>query len=225
MRFLRLLAVLTAFTLCLATPAEASAKPHVGFTFKTSGITVGSSAWFRYGSARLPAHTVLYLERFRGGRWGHVRKLRGHSGTGAISAAKVGKFRYRIEAVRKSRSVAVSAIRTLTVKRKAMPSVYRGRWSGKIDQTGVNPYTAELSLVSGRIGDRVGTSHYPELNCSGYLTLRTVTAKKIVVSETITDNRARCFDDDLNLAYQADDTIDYSFTMGSYVGVGSLARD
>lgn len=52
-----------------------------------------------------------------------------------------------------------------------------GRWRGLVHQSNVRDYHVELTLKEGAaLGDRAGAVNYPELDCSGTLTLEPVTA-------------------------------------------------
>lgn len=74
---------------------------------------------------------------------------------------------------------------------------FSGTWRGKVHQdTGtVHDYTTTFSLRAGAVGDVVGEISYPELDCSGSLTLTAAWSDEIWVDELITQGTARCLDE------------------------------
>src|SRR5579859_1143250 len=111
----------SALALGQATPAiaagsgAASAKPRVSFSFKDNRIRTTQRPSIRYTSANLPAGTSLALQRQFGTAhvWKNVILLKGRSGTASVPKVQMGRYRYRIRAYRKGRTVLLSATKLL----------------------------------------------------------------------------------------------------------------
>ncbi|HUP61239.1 MAG TPA: peptidylprolyl isomerase [Thermoanaerobaculia bacterium] len=64
-----------------------------------------------------------------------------------------------------------------------------GHWRGNVKQFLAPRYSVVLSLAHGKIGTYVGTIEYPEVNCSGDLTLLDAAPGQVRISEIITSGR------------------------------------
>ncbi|HEV2781324.1 MAG TPA: hypothetical protein VGX25_18225 [Actinophytocola sp.] len=88
-------------------------------------------------------------------------------------------------------------------------------------------YHARLTLRDGAIGDTVGSSFYPGLECSGPLTLIESAADKLVVREKIdSEPKHPCVDEVTITLTLSGDTLLYSFTdPGTGTGTATLFRE
>jgi hypothetical protein len=117
----RLLVALGAVLACLigiaapAIAAPAKAHPSATFTFKSARVTANAQPTVVYSSAHLPAGSVLYLQRDFGTKhvFKNVKKLAGHAGSVAAPGVAMGRYTYRVVAVRSKKDVAVSSTRFL----------------------------------------------------------------------------------------------------------------
>lgn len=64
-----------------------------------------------------------------------------------------------------------------------------GQWRGNVKQFLAPRYSVVLSLAHGKIGTYVGSIEYPEVNCSGDLTLLDTAPGQVRISEVITSGR------------------------------------
>jgi hypothetical protein len=80
----------------------------------------------------------------------------------------------------------VTATAILAKASNAALSQYIGVWRGVILPERASPYSIIFRFNAGHVGDRFGTSYYPELGCGGILTLLSVTATSLMVQEQIT---------------------------------------
>ncbi len=116
-------ATAAALVLGAALPAAASgpaagmadARPKVSFTFKFNRIRTSTKPVLRYSSAHLPWGTKLELQRTFGTAqvWRDVTALRGHFGTAKAPKVQLGRYRYRIKAYKKGRTVVFSQAKLL----------------------------------------------------------------------------------------------------------------
>lgn len=73
------------------------------------------------------------------------------------------------------------------------PGWFQGEWQGGVYQGNTNQqYSAELLINDTKIGNVVGTSHYPELNCGGRLTLQSIVGNRARFLETVTYGAPPC---------------------------------
>lgn len=112
-----LLAVIAASALALgqaapagASPTSASAKPRVSFKFVSNRIGSTQHPVIKYTSAHLPAGTKLELQRQFGTAhvWKNVIALKGSSGKATAPKVQMGRYRYRIRAYRRTKTVVFS---------------------------------------------------------------------------------------------------------------------
>lgn len=69
---------------------------------------------------------------------------------------------------------------------RAIPQGFVGDWSGVVNRGDDLTYRLNLSIESGIVGEKVGTSYYPNENCRGDLELDLVSDNSIVLHEDIT---------------------------------------
>lgn len=87
---------------------------------------------------------------------------------------------------------------------------FQGDWEGGVYQGNINAsYHAELLINDGAVGTIVGTSHYPELNCGGYLTLQSMSANRATFLETVTYGMSSCVNAIVTLDYVSTGTVLY----------------
>ncbi len=112
-----LLAVVTVSALAIgqaapavAGPVAANAKPRVSFSFQNNRINSSQHPVVRYSSAHLPSGTKLELQRQFGTArvWKDVIALKGTSGRATAPRVQMGKYRYRIKAYRRGKTVVFS---------------------------------------------------------------------------------------------------------------------
>jgi serine/threonine protein kinase len=104
-----------------------------------------------------------------------------------------------------------------------VPAAFVGTWRGSIDQQGyANPYPVIVTITKGRLGEIVGHSSYPTLECSSSLTLNSASADRLIVQEQVTTGRINCTNTVITLNRNAGGTLDYSFKSPS--GHGTLSH-
>ncbi|MGI8332644.1 protein kinase domain-containing protein [Actinomadura scrupuli] len=105
-----------------------------------------------------------------------------------------------------------------------VPGKFRGTWRGSIDQpsSSNSPYPTVITITKGRLGEVVGRSSYPTLNCGGKLTLSAASEDRLVLAEHITTGVGGCIDTVLTLKSLSGGKLDYSFR--SPAGHGTLSR-
>jgi hypothetical protein len=105
-----------------------------------------------------------------------------------------------------------------------VPSKFRGTWRGSVDQPGSpnSPYPTVITITKGRLGDVVGRSSYPTLQCKGSLTLSAASEDRLVLAEHVTTGVGACIDTVITLKSQSGGKLDYSFR--SPAGHGTLSR-
>jgi hypothetical protein len=114
LRRILLLTALVAGTIIPATVAEA-ATPTVALTFQPARVSANTTLHLAVKSANLPTGTVLYLQRQFGTDhiFKNVKQLTVRNGTTTAPAVAMGRYVYRIRAMRNTTVVARSANRTL----------------------------------------------------------------------------------------------------------------
>lgn len=103
-----------------------------------------------------------------------------------------------------------------------VPEAFLGTWTGQIVQQGsrYSPYTVRVQVSQGRLDSTIATATYPTLGCQVTWRLLTVTARVIVVQETV--DSGPCIDVPITLTAGADGRIRYVFQDG--IGTGVLRR-
>lgn len=95
--------------------ARASIKPFVSFSFTTTRIDAGTGATLTYSGVHLPRPALLKLQEQQGRAhvWRNVRTLEGGTGTVQFNEGVVGRYQFRVAAIRKHELVAASRVQTL----------------------------------------------------------------------------------------------------------------
>jgi hypothetical protein len=117
----RVLVAIAAVLACLigsAAPALAAptkTHPSVTFKFKSARVNANAKPTVEYSSSHVPAGSILYLQRDFGTKhvFKNVKKLVGQSGSVAVPGVAMGRYLYRLVAVRSKKDVAVSSTRSL----------------------------------------------------------------------------------------------------------------
>jgi hypothetical protein len=104
-----------------------------------------------------------------------------------------------------------------------VPSTLTGKWQGTVHQTKpVLTVTVQISLPAGA---PAGTIAYPELNCSGGLTIVSVTAGRITLDQTIDAGRKNCPNGVITLAPLPAGRLSFTFRRrGGVSPAGILSR-
>ncbi|MCD0453609.1 protein kinase [Actinocorallia sp. API 0066] len=106
-----------------------------------------------------------------------------------------------------------------------VPQTFVGTWEGHVEQGGanVNSFTVTVRIEGGARGSHVGGTSYPELSCTGALTLVHATSRFLSVTETITAGGCAPTSD-VTVTYE-DDVLRFEFTdsRGNH-GNGELTR-
>ncbi len=103
-----------------------------------------------------------------------------------------------------------------------LPVRFAGIWKGEGTQTGLSGrWSISIALKPGKIGDTIGTVAYPSLGCGGELSLRSVNADSIEVSEVITYGK-ECADSGIvTLKPIANHTVEYQWRSPNYPGIAA----
>ena len=89
------------------------------------------------------------------------------------------------------------------------PATLTGNWSGQVHQTG--PVLTVIVRISLPAGSATGTISYPQLSCSGRLTIVAVAERKVTLDQTIASGRANCPDGVITLVSQPAGTVTFTF--------------
>jgi hypothetical protein len=98
-----------------AAPAAASGGSAVSMTLPSDQATAEMPFAFSYASRRLPTGTTVYLQKQVGTAhvWQDVSRLRGTAGAATAPGRPLGVYKYRLTAVRRHKTVAVSAVQVV----------------------------------------------------------------------------------------------------------------
>ncbi|WP_395103476.1 serine/threonine-protein kinase [Actinomadura sp. SCN-SB] len=96
-----------------------------------------------------------------------------------------------------------------TVK-ASVGTFFIGTWRGRITESGGKRYVGVLKIRKGRTGEKVGTSRYAALDCSGDLRLLSATSTRLRLRESITRGRGRCVSGSFTLTRKSG-ALDYSW--------------
>lgn len=101
-----------------------------------------------------------------------------------------------------------------------LPARYAGVWKGEGTQTGLSSgWAIAIALKPGNIGDIIGTIAYPSLGCGGELTLRSINADSIEVTEVITYGKECAATGIVALKPIANHTVEYQWSSPQYPGI------
>ncbi|MGH4007007.1 MAG: hypothetical protein ACRDTH_02350 [Pseudonocardiaceae bacterium] len=105
----------------------------------------------------------------------------------------------------------------------ALPAGFVGNWSGSVEQLNYDrsPYTAQITVTAGAVGEQVAVGEYPTLDCTVSWDLISVVGNEIVVRETV-ETGPECLDVDITLTLLSDGTMRYDFENGN--GTAILTR-
>ncbi|UVS79190.1 hypothetical protein [Actinokineospora sp. UTMC 2448] len=170
-------------------PVAYAAKGSHGSYPRAGAFPLATTAVADRTSAGTPWHTWESLRSVEEEPWWGYRGLWGVIGPESLGASG-------IAGPNPDRRPTVEYDALTTLACPAVDRRFLGDWEsrGPVEQPGSGTaYHARLSLRDGDVGDEVGTSHYPELGCTGSLKLLESAPEKLVVLETITsDPRSRC---------------------------------
>lgn len=96
----------------------------------------------------------------------------------------------------------------------SVPDGIIGSWAGTVSQEDAPnmPYPVRINLHQGTLGDEVGTSDYPTLECFGRLILSSVSTSAIVVTEKLMVGQI-CYDQTvIALTLKPNGSVEYSFS-------------
>lgn len=111
-----------------------------------------------------------------------------------------------------------------------VPDRFLGAWLGSVTEDGSpsSPYPVRITLTPGSLGQRVGTSEYVTLKCSGYLILSNVTDGELTMQENIQLGQGNCVNGVLvTLTANSDGSLGYRVPSfwGEGIGIGILHKE
>lgn len=105
----------------------------------------------------------------------------------------------------------------------ALPQQFQGAWFGNVTQGGSasSPYPVQLTIVSGRVGDRIASPVYSTLKCRVTWTLLAAWENELQVDERV--ESGSCYRVKISLTMQSDGSMLYVFEAGN--GLATLHRE
>jgi Trypsin/Putative Ig domain len=103
-----------------------------------------------------------------------------------------------------------------------------GTWTGPVSQTPSPGFSYDVTIsLTSNSGPVVGTDYYSTFNCTGELTLVSVTPQTLVLQETITAQGSSytCIDGEITLTATGTGTAEYDWTGGGYTATAPLTQE
>ncbi|MFI9553036.1 hypothetical protein [Nonomuraea endophytica] len=96
-----------------------------------------------------------------------------------------------------------------------VPGRFIGTWAGVVEDEDMDtPFSVEILLRQGGLGQTVGKVRYESLKCEGVVRLQEVSVRELSVQESLTMATEQCDDDLVTLKYQANGTLYYTYGDG-----------
>ena len=106
---------------------------------------------------------------------------------------------------------------------RAVPAQFAGNWAGIVRQT--NPVLSTTVHVSLAAGSAAGSVTYPDLGCSGTLSLTSATHGKLTLAQTIQVGSRKCANGVITLVSGAGGHVTFTFLRpGGQNPEGTLSR-
>jgi hypothetical protein len=155
-----------------AVAAPHTAKPAATFSFAHNRVDQKTQLHFTYSTKHLPRGSAIYLQWQVGTAhaWRNVERLRKASGTATARGVSIGKWEYRIDVVRRGKTVVASRERPLyaygTVAYARLCSVWQGSSCPAYDvQIGNTDFTSYYSVWNLSYPDFATILQYHSTSC------------------------------------------------------------